>query len=54
MVGQPPPPEPATSAFCHNELGGECLLVGPGTGTLTGVVDWADLAITDPARDLAR
>jgi aminoglycoside phosphotransferase (APT) family kinase protein len=29
------------------------LLVDTEAGTVTGVIDWADAAITDPARDLA-
>jgi aminoglycoside phosphotransferase (APT) family kinase protein len=53
FLDHPPPPEPAALTFCHNDLGSEHLLVDPETGTLTGVIDWADAAITDPAHDLA-
>lgn len=53
FLQQPPPPEPAALAFCHNDLGSEHLLVDPASGTLTGVIDWADAAIADPAHDLA-
>lgn len=49
----PPPAEPHTAAFCHNDLGSEHVLVDVGTGTVTGVIDWTDAAITDPAYDLA-
>lgn len=53
FLGQRVPPEPATSVFCHNDLGSEHLLIDPNTGELTGVIDWADAAVTDPARDFA-
>jgi aminoglycoside phosphotransferase len=51
-----PPPEPTSVVLCHNDLGAEHLLV-EWTGralTLTGVIDWTDAALADPARDLAR
>jgi aminoglycoside phosphotransferase (APT) family kinase protein len=41
-------------AFCHNDLGIEHILVDPPTRQITGVIDWADAAIADPAIDLAR
>lgn len=44
----------AGARLCHNDLGAEHLLADPGTGTLTGVIDWTDAALTDPARDFAR
>ncbi|MEU7904320.1 aminoglycoside phosphotransferase family protein [Actinoplanes sp. NPDC049118] len=48
-----PAPEPAASlAFSHQDLGAEHVLVDPGTGEITGVVDWSDAAVGDPARDL--
>lgn len=46
------PAEPRKVAFCHNDLGAEHVLVDPETGTVTGVIDWTDAAITDPAYDL--
>jgi aminoglycoside phosphotransferase (APT) family kinase protein len=47
------PPDDATDVrFCHNDLGAEHILaVG---GRITGVIDWSDAALTDPARDLGR
>jgi aminoglycoside phosphotransferase (APT) family kinase protein len=48
----PPPPAPALR-LSHNDLGVEHVLVDPTHGTVTGVVDWSDAAVTDPARDLA-
>jgi aminoglycoside phosphotransferase (APT) family kinase protein len=46
------PPEPAqTLVFSHNDLGIEHVLVDVATGDVTGVIDWSDAAITDPAYD---
>jgi aminoglycoside phosphotransferase (APT) family kinase protein len=53
FLGRTLPPEPLTEAICHNDLGAEHVLVDAGAGTITGVIDWTDAAITDPARDLA-
>jgi aminoglycoside phosphotransferase (APT) family kinase protein len=48
-----PLPEPADRlVFSHNDLGIEHVLVAPGTGTVTGIIDWSDAAVCDPARDL--
>ncbi|GAB3162476.1 hypothetical protein GCM10027161_73750 [Microbispora hainanensis] len=47
------PPDPETPAFCHNDLGSEHLLVDVEASALTGVIDWTDAAIADPAYDLA-
>ncbi|MER7334061.1 phosphotransferase [Micromonospora sp. NPDC000119] len=46
-----PPPEPRTSVFSHNDLGIEHVLVDPDNGEVTGIIDWSDAAITDPAYD---
>lgn len=54
FLGAPPPAEPATAVFCHNDLGAEHVLVDPGTAAVTGVIDWSDAAVTDPAADFAR
>lgn len=48
-----PPPGSDRAVFCHNDLGIEHVLVDPGTSAITGVIDWGDAAVTDPARDLA-
>jgi aminoglycoside phosphotransferase (APT) family kinase protein len=40
-----------TLVFSHNDLGIEHILVVPATGAITGVIDWSDAALTDPARD---
>jgi aminoglycoside phosphotransferase (APT) family kinase protein len=48
-----PPDEPRSLRFCHNDLGAEHLLVDTATSALTGVIDWTDAAVTDPAHDFA-
>jgi aminoglycoside phosphotransferase (APT) family kinase protein len=53
FLGSAPPAEPSAAAFCHNDLGAEHVLVDVGAGAVTGVIDWTDAAIADPARDLA-
>ena len=37
--------------FSHNDLGIEHVLVDPDTGAVTGIIDWTDAAIVDPAYD---
>jgi aminoglycoside phosphotransferase (APT) family kinase protein len=53
FLGRTPPAEPRVAAFCHNDLGAEHVLVDVGASAVTGVIDWADAAIADPACDLA-
>jgi hypothetical protein len=48
-----PPDDPQASAFCHNDLGAEHILVDVEANTITGVIDWTDAANTDPTHDLA-
>lgn len=48
-----PPASSPDVVFCHNDLGAEHLLVDD-AATLTGVIDWSDAAIADPAHDLGR
>jgi aminoglycoside phosphotransferase (APT) family kinase protein len=54
FLGTDPPGPPDHLAFTHDDLGIEHVLVDPDTGRVTGVLDWTDAAITDPARDLGR
>lgn len=42
----------ARNTFCHNDLGDEHVLISD-DGTVTGVIDWSDAVIGDPARDVA-
>ncbi|GAA1627290.1 hypothetical protein GCM10009733_025040 [Nonomuraea maheshkhaliensis] len=53
FLRQHPPAEPELTRFCHNDLGAEHLLVDADGATITGVIDWTDAAITDPAHDFA-
>ncbi len=46
------PPPAARTVLAHADLGAEHLLERD--GVLTGVIDWTDAAITDPALDFAR
>ncbi|GAB3405124.1 phosphotransferase family protein [Flindersiella endophytica] len=49
---QSPAPEPAAElVFSHNDLGIEHVLVDPASLAVTGVIDWTDAGLTDPARD---
>ena len=54
FLAAPPPPDSTVRVFSHNDLGIEHLLVDPGSGALTGVIDWTDAAVVDPAADLGR
>ncbi|MBC6463669.1 phosphotransferase, partial [Actinomadura sp. HBU206391] len=46
-----PPAGGHALAFSHNDLGIEHVLVDPVAWTVTGVIDWSDAAIVDPAHD---
>lgn len=37
----------------HNDLAAEHVLCDPVAGTVTGIIDWSDIAIGDPAADFA-
>lgn len=52
FLSAPPPGPPRRLTFCHNDLGAEHLLVDG--ASITGVIDWTDAAIADPAADVAR
>jgi aminoglycoside 2''-phosphotransferase len=41
------------SVLIHGDLAGEHILCDPGRAVLTGVIDWGDVAIGDPALDFA-
>ena len=47
----PPPDSAYEPVFSHNDLGIEHVLVDPVTGDVTGIIDWSDAAIVDPAYD---
>jgi aminoglycoside phosphotransferase (APT) family kinase protein len=48
-----PPHDVYTRAFSHNDLGIEHVLVDPVAWTVTGIIDWSDAAVVDPAYDFA-
>jgi aminoglycoside phosphotransferase (APT) family kinase protein len=50
FLATPPPPGTTRECFCHNDFGAEHILVDE-TGRVTGVIDWSDAAMTDPAYD---
>jgi aminoglycoside phosphotransferase (APT) family kinase protein len=54
FVDTPPPPMASELAFAHNDLGGEHVFVDPATWAITGIIDWTDAAVADPAFDVAR
>jgi aminoglycoside phosphotransferase (APT) family kinase protein len=54
FLDAPPPPEGWAPVFSHNDLGIEHVLVDAGTWEVTGVIDWSDAAIVDPAVDVGR
>jgi aminoglycoside phosphotransferase (APT) family kinase protein len=47
----PPPADRHGLAFSHNDLGIEHVLIDPAAWTVTGIIDWSDAAIADPAHD---
>ncbi|GAA1400948.1 phosphotransferase family protein [Catellatospora coxensis] len=47
----PPPERGHDLVFSHNDLGIEHVLVDPAGWTVTGVIDWSDAALVDPAYD---
>ena len=51
FLDSPPPDDQYVPAFSHNDLGIEHVLVDRLMWTVTGVIDWSDAAIVDPARD---
>ncbi|MGY4907134.1 phosphotransferase family protein [Streptomyces sp. 900116325] len=46
-----PPHDGCTPTFSHNDLGIEHVLVDPVAWTVTGIIDWSDAAVVDPACD---
>lgn len=40
------------TVLCHTDLKGEHFLLDPRTSTITGIIDWADIAVDDPAVDV--
>jgi aminoglycoside phosphotransferase (APT) family kinase protein len=51
FLAAPLPHDGYTLAFSHNDLGIEHVLIDPVAWTVTGIIDWSDAAIIDPAYD---
>ncbi|MBN6192741.1 aminoglycoside phosphotransferase family protein [Aneurinibacillus sp. BA2021] len=51
FLDESPPPTRSLIIAQHNDLGAEHILVDD-RGHVTGVIDWTDAALTDPARDI--
>ena len=53
FLDAPLPDGAHTAVLCHNDLSIDHILVDPSTWDVTGIIDWSDAAITDPAYDFA-
>ncbi|MDP3950464.1 phosphotransferase family protein [Microbacterium sp.] len=51
FLDEPPPHTRSVALAQHNDLGAEHILVDD-QGEVTGIIDWTDAALTDPARDI--
>jgi aminoglycoside phosphotransferase (APT) family kinase protein len=47
----PPPPFTGPLRFIHQDLSPDHVIVDPDTGRITGILDWTDAILGDPARD---
>ena len=45
--------EPGTRVLVHNDFAAEHVLVDADAGFITGIIDWSDIAVSDPAADFA-
>ncbi|MCO1661067.1 phosphotransferase family protein [Pseudonocardia humida] len=54
FLAAPPPPPGGVAVLSHDDLGIEHVLVDPGSGAVTGVIDWTDAGLVDPATDCGR
>nr|WP_240977318.1 aminoglycoside phosphotransferase family protein [Knoellia sp. DB2414S] len=53
FLAEPAPAPPARMVFCHNDLGDEHIILSDDGRDVSGVIDWSDAVLGDPARDLA-
>lgn len=53
LRGRPPVPSdyPGPPRFIHNDFSLRHILIDRGTGRLSGIIDWSDVALGDPALD---
>jgi hypothetical protein len=49
----PPAPCQQPSVVCHDNLKGEHILIASAGDAITGIIDWSDLSLADPATDFA-
>ncbi|OLF16644.1 bifunctional AAC/APH [Actinophytocola xanthii] len=54
FLAAPPPVAGYEPVFSHNDLGIEHVLVDEATWRISGVIDWSDAAIVDPAFDFGK
>jgi aminoglycoside phosphotransferase (APT) family kinase protein len=54
FLSAPPPADGFEPVFSHNDLGIEHVLVDAATWRVSGVIDWTDAAIVDPAFDFGK
>lgn len=54
FLATPAPPPGGLAVFSHDDLGIEHVLVDPDSGAVTGVIDWTDAGLVDPAGDPGR
>jgi aminoglycoside phosphotransferase (APT) family kinase protein len=52
LEGSRPRPQPPAFALVHNDLAAEHVLVDETVSTVTGVIDWSDVAVGDRAIDI--
>ena len=52
LAASPPPPA-RDLVFCHNDVRDDHVMVDPASGRVTGIIDWGDAVLGDPALDLA-
>jgi aminoglycoside phosphotransferase (APT) family kinase protein len=50
----PVPAEAYVPTLAHNDFGIEHILVDPAMRRITGIIDWGDAAIADPAYDFGK
>jgi aminoglycoside phosphotransferase (APT) family kinase protein len=53
FLSKPVPPASTARVLCHTDLKGEHVFVADGMETVTSIIDWADVEVSDPAMDLA-
>jgi aminoglycoside phosphotransferase (APT) family kinase protein len=53
FLTDPVPADPARMVLCHNDLGDEHIVLTDDGRDVSGVIDWSDAVLGDPARDLA-